>query len=124
LTYIDHTTGMKVKGTGVTAYVAIGAKTRRIGGTAKLNGESGYTYQVDVTDRGEPGRDDSFAIRISNASGFSYSASGKLAGGNIQLHPRDCDKNGHARDDDADDDDDGGDHRDHRAQRDDHQKGD
>ena len=54
----------------------------------------------------------------SNASGFSYNASGKLAGGNIQLHKRDCDRNGHDRDDDDDDDDhddgDDGDHGDNK----------
>src|SRR6267142_6467993 len=102
LTYIDHTSGMKVKGTGVTAYVDIDSRTRRIGGTAKVNGQSGFTYEVDVTDNGEHGKNDSFAIRISDASGFSYTASGKLAGGNIQLHKRHCDRNGHDRDDDED----------------------
>jgi len=110
LTYIDHATGMKVKGTGVTAYVALDATTRRIGGTAKVNGQPGFTYQVDVADNGEPGRNDTFAIRISDASGFIYNASGKLAGGNIQLHKRQCDRNGHDRDDDQDDRDDEQDH--------------
>jgi hypothetical protein len=119
LTYIDQTTGMRVKGTGVAAYVVIDAKTRRIGGTAKVNGQSGFTYQVDVTDNGESGKNDSFAIRISDASGFSYGASASLARGNIQLHKRHCDRNGHDRDDneddrdddhDGDDDDDHGDH--------------
>jgi hypothetical protein len=123
LTYIDQTTGMKVKGTAVTAYIDIDAKTRRIGGTAKVNGESGFTYQVDVADNGEPGRNDSFAIRISDASGFSYGASGKLAGGNIQLHKRQCDRNGNDRDDDEDDRDDhhdDDDHGDHGKDHDDH----
>lgn len=105
LTYIDHTTDMKVKGTGVTAYVVIDATTRRIGGTATVNGQSGYTYQVDVSDKGEPGRNDSFAITLSKAGSVTYTASGKLAGGNIQLHKRDCDKHGHDRDDDEEDDD-------------------
>src|SRR6266850_3080470 len=128
LTYVDHTTGMKVKGTGVTAYIVIDARTRRIGGTARVNGQSGFTYQVDVADNGEPGKNDRFAIRISNASGFSYSASGKLAGGNIQLHKRNCDRNGHDRDDDeADreddhDDDDDDDHGDHGKEHEDKRK--
>jgi hypothetical protein len=109
LTYIDHNTGLKVKGTGVTAYVVEDAKTRRIEGTATINGVAG-TYKVVVSDNGEPGRNDSFAITLSNG----YSASGKLAGGNIELHKRHCDKGhkGHdGRDDDDDDDDhDEGDH--------------
>jgi len=74
--------GMKVKGTGVTAYVVIDATTRHIEGTAEINGQSGFTYQVDVADNGEPGRNDTFAIKLSNG----YSASGNLDGGNIQLH--------------------------------------
>jgi hypothetical protein len=106
LTYVDHATGMKVKSTGVTAYVALDARTRRIGGTAKVNGQSGFTFQVDVADNGEPGRNDSFVIRISDASGFVYTASENLTGGNIQLHKRECDRNGRDRGDDQDDRDD------------------
>ena len=81
LTYIDHGTNMKVKGTGVTAYTVTGPTTRHIEGTADINGRSG-SYQVDVSDNGEPGRNDMFSIMLSNG----YSASGLLIGGNIQLH--------------------------------------
>jgi hypothetical protein len=86
LTYIDHG-GPKVKGTGVTAYVVTGSTSRHIEGTAEVNGQSGFTYKVDVTDNGEPGREDIFSISVSNG----YSASGTLTGGNIQLHkPSGC----------------------------------
>jgi hypothetical protein len=81
LTYIDHG-GSKVKGTGVTSYEDIGPTSRRIKGMAEVDGVGGIEYTVEVTDAGEPGRDDTFSIRLSNG----YSASGKLAGGNIQLH--------------------------------------
>lgn len=81
LTYIDHGTGMKVKGTGVTAYVATGSTSRHIEGSAEINGVAG-TYSVDVSDRGEPGRRDTFNLVLSNG----YAASGKLDAGNIQLH--------------------------------------
>ena len=81
LTYIDHGTNMKVKGTGVTAYTVTGPTTRHIEGTAEIDGRSG-SYQVDVSDNGEPGRNDMFSIMLSNG----YSASGLLIGGNIQLH--------------------------------------
>ncbi len=84
LTYIDHGTGMKVKGTAMTDYVVTGPTSRHISGTAEVNGVSGIGYTVDVTDAGEPGRDDTFSITLSNG----YSASGKLAGGNIQLHAK------------------------------------
>jgi hypothetical protein len=44
----------------------------------------GVDYIVEVTDAGEPGRDDTFSIALSNG----YSAGGKLAGGNIKLHAK------------------------------------
>jgi len=85
LTYIDHgPNGIKVKGTDVTSYEVMGPTWRRIKGTAEVDGVSGIGYTVDVTDAGEPGRDDTFSIILSN----EYSASGKLAGGNIQLHAK------------------------------------
>jgi hypothetical protein len=101
---------VKVQSRRVTAYSALNAVTRRIEGTARLNGKGGFTYQVDVSDNGEPGRNDVFALRLWNAAGaLVYSASGTLRGGNIQLHQaraRSCrDHDGH--DDDDDDDDDG-----------------
>ena len=82
LTYIDHGSGMKVHGTGVTAYAVLDDSTRGIQGTAEINGQGGFTYEVDVADRGEPGSNDSFTITLSNG----YSATGNLSGGNIQLH--------------------------------------
>jgi len=117
LSYEDHAQkgkrdDVKVKGTGVTAYSALDAVTRRIEGTARMNGQGGFTYRVDVSDNGEPGRNDVFAISLWNASGaLVYSASGTLRGGNIQLHKaqgRACDKDGHdgKGHDDGDDDDD------------------
>jgi hypothetical protein len=41
------------------------------------------TYQVDVADHGEPGRDDTFWLRLSN--GYDTTLH-ELDGGNIQLH--------------------------------------
>lgn len=90
LTYVDHGSKdskgkkMKVKGTGVTAYTVVDATTRHIEGTAEINGKAGYTYEVDVKDSGEPGRNDMFSLRLSNG----YTASGDLAGGNVQLHKK------------------------------------
>lgn len=81
LTYIDHGVRLKVKGTGVTSYTVLGPTTRRITGTCEINGMVG-TYDVTVSDNGEPGRDDTFSIALSNG----YSAAGNLIGGNIQLH--------------------------------------
>ena len=83
LHYIDHGTGMKAKGTGVTAYGPGATPTaRHIEGTAEIDGVPG-TYSIDVADNGEPGRgSDTFSIRLSNG----YTANGTLGGGNIQLH--------------------------------------
>jgi hypothetical protein len=83
LNYIDHgPNGPKVKGTGVTGYTVIDATTRRIDGTAEIDGQPGFTYRVDVADEGEPGRDDRFDLHLSNG----YAATGQLPGGNLQLH--------------------------------------
>jgi hypothetical protein len=82
LVYEDHGTGLRAKGTGVTAYVVTGTTSRHIEGTCEINGVSG-TYALDVADNGEPGTGvDDFRLTLSNG----YTASGKLAGGNIQLH--------------------------------------
>jgi len=83
LEYIDHgPSGPKVHGTGVTGYTVITATTRRIDGTAEVNGRPGFTYTVMVSDNGEPGTNDTFSIQLSNG----YSAGGILGGGNIEIH--------------------------------------
>jgi hypothetical protein len=83
LAYVDHGGGgVRVKGTGVTSYGVVTSTTRHIEGTCEVNGQGGFTYQVDVADNGEPGTSDMFRIRLSNG----YQANGTLQGGNIQLH--------------------------------------
>ena len=87
LVYHDHgPNGPQAKGTGVTRYDVVSATTRHIEGTAEIDGQGGFTYKVDVTDNGEPGHNDVFALSLSNG----YSASGSLDGGNIQLHTPAC----------------------------------
>jgi hypothetical protein len=82
LLYIDHDNGMKVKGTGVTAYQFVNQTTRHIEGTDDVDGTPG-TYGVDVADNYEPGRGaDTFYLKLSNG----YQAGRELGGGNIQLH--------------------------------------
>jgi hypothetical protein len=87
LLFNDHA-GMKVKGTGVTAYTHIaGTSTtsRHIEGTCEINGSPGGTYQVDVDDQNEPGAGhDKFALSL---NGQPVVLPGTvLSGGNIQLH--------------------------------------
>jgi hypothetical protein len=85
LVYLDHANnGVRVKAQTVTAYAPTGPNSRRIEyrGTCEVNGTPGQTCIVDVTDNGEPGRNDIFTMTVNNAP----VPSGKLAGGNIQLH--------------------------------------
>jgi hypothetical protein len=82
LEYQDHGTGLKVHGTSVTAYLITGETMRHIEGTAEVNGQPGFTYQVDVADNNESGRRDTFAISLSSG----YAAGGSLRSGKIQLH--------------------------------------
>jgi hypothetical protein len=72
---------LRVRSTSVTAYLEKGPNSRRIQGTAEINGHDG-TFQLDVTD--DESASDSFAIRLSNG----YSASGKLKKGHIEIHRR------------------------------------
>jgi len=83
LSYNDHN-AVKVKSTSVTDYIVIDSVTREIKGIAKVNGKGSYVYTVIVVDNGESGRNDSFSLNLSNG----YSASGKLMGGNIQIHKK------------------------------------
>ena len=82
LTYIDHAAGLQVKMSDITDYRGSGT-TRTFKGAAIVNGASGYTATVTVTDGGEPGRGvDSIQVTLSSG----YDAGDLLAGGNIQLH--------------------------------------
>jgi hypothetical protein len=90
LNYIDHATGMHVKATSVTAYQEVDATSRMIAYNVTIDGAAG-TASVLVTDAGEAGQDDLFAIQLSSG----YEAGGDLAGsssggGNIQLHKSKC----------------------------------
>jgi hypothetical protein len=54
-----------------------------IWGIATINGSGAWVFRLDVSDRGEPGRDDDYGIIVSN--GY-VSGQHKLLGGNIQIH--------------------------------------
>jgi hypothetical protein len=81
--YQNHGTGVRAKGTGVTAYTVTGPTARHIEGTAEINGMPG-TYEVDIDDGGEPGRGADFVRITLRTSGETVF--GLLGGGNIQLH--------------------------------------
>lgn len=83
LLYIDHGGTQKVKGSLVTVYTLGPTPTsRHIEGNDQANGSAG-TYQVDVSDNGNPGSLDTFGIVLSN--GYTQPAV-NLGGGNIKLH--------------------------------------
>jgi len=85
LEYSDHSTNppFKVHGTSVTGYFpGLTENSRTITGTADVTGVGNVDYTVEVTDNAEPGRgQDKFSIKVG-----AYTASGVIAGGNIQLH--------------------------------------
>jgi hypothetical protein len=88
LNYIDHGTNLKVQSTAVTNFQmdAGDPNGRIITYAVTINGAPG-TATLRVVDRGEPGRNDIFDLRLSTG----YRAGGDLGGGrsgggNIQLH--------------------------------------
>lgn len=85
LSFQDHgRNGIKVKSTSITGYTVIDQVTRRIEGTANINGKGIFTFICIVSDNGEPGINDFFSLELSNG----YHVSGILNGGNIQLHKK------------------------------------
>jgi hypothetical protein len=85
--YQDHgpAQAITVKSLSVAA-IACGSDrtTATIIGTASVNGSGAYEYEIDVKDGGEPGTNDTYAIRI---PGVAYnSGEHPLQGGNIQIH--------------------------------------
>jgi hypothetical protein len=87
MTFIDHgPNGPMVNGTSVMNYIIIDATTREITYACEINHASGHTCVVRAADNGEPGVNDTFTITLDTG----YSASGNLAGGNIQLHHPTC----------------------------------
>ena len=85
VTYQDHgLLARTVKSTAVTSVTLTqGGTCATILGNAKVNNTTDAGFQVDVCDNGEPGKDtDTFSIVMSDG----YTASGKLGGGNVQIH--------------------------------------
>jgi hypothetical protein len=82
LVYIDHGVGsLTVQSTSITS----GGCTIQGSGTSNFGP---VNFIVTVTDAGEPGTSDTFSITVSGA--ISYSAAGRLGGGNIQAHRLTC----------------------------------
>jgi hypothetical protein len=89
LNFNDHGAGLKVKSTRVTGFSEVPGDPNSyvITYEVEINGGMTATATVVVSDRGEPGHNDDFSIRLSTG----YSAGGSLGGdgsggGNIQAH--------------------------------------
>ena len=93
LEYIDHAADLAMHSDTIDELEIIG-NTATFSGTAWIddassgNVSSGYTFEINVEDNGEPGAGlDTFAISVTDPEGsLYYSASGTLEGGNIQIH--------------------------------------
>ena len=89
LQYDDHGQDLKVHSLSIDSFALIAGTTCvTFSGSARVNGVDGFTFTVNsACDNGEPGVGrDTFDISVSGP-GVSYSRSGTLTGGNLQLHP-------------------------------------
>ena len=83
--WFDDKAGTKVSADAARTF-RIEGSTATFTGPASVNGQSGYTYEVRVTDNGEPGSADTFSITVTKP-GYSYTSGGTLGGGNTQVRP-------------------------------------
>jgi hypothetical protein len=51
-------------------------------GTATIDGTGSHIFRIDVTDNGEPGRDDHYRMRVNAYDSGDHT----LQGGNVQIH--------------------------------------
>jgi hypothetical protein len=85
--YQDHgpAQDMNVHSIDITAVVCNAAGTKAsIFGTATIDGAGSFLFRIDVADNGEPGRNDTYRIRLSN--GYDSGVQTLAKGGNIQIH--------------------------------------
>ncbi len=93
LQYIDHGQNLNVHSTMISSFTppptSAGNTCVSFSGPARVNNVDGYSFTVNsACDNGEPGVGvDSLDISVKGPDGFSYGRSGKLTGGNLQLHP-------------------------------------
>jgi hypothetical protein len=96
INYIDHGTGMHVRGRTATSYVVIDETCRQATYDVTIDGQPG-TATVIVCDHGEPGVHDMVEIVLSNGyaagTGTTLGADGS-GGGNVQLHKAKCHDSG------------------------------
>jgi len=88
LVFQDHASRMTVHAEAVHTLVLGGNSSAEFSGLCRVDKVSGYSFQCEVEDNGEPGRGrDEFGISIRDFDGdLFYVASGVLGGGNIQIY--------------------------------------
>lgn len=92
ISYIDHGTGMHVKGRVCTSYTVTDVNCRRATYDVTIDGVPG-TATVWICDNGEPGFKDTLEISLSNgytAGANTTLGNGKKGGGNVKLHKPNC----------------------------------
>jgi hypothetical protein len=85
--YQDHgpAQDINVHSISITAVVCNAAgTTASIFGTATIDGAGSFNFRIDVADNGEPGRNDTYRMRLSN--GYDSGVQTLAKGGNIQIH--------------------------------------
>ena len=85
--YQDHGPAqpMNVKAIQIQSITCNPALTQAtIFGTASINGAGVFQFRIDVQDLGEPGRTDTYRIRLSN--GYDSGVQTLDKGGNIKIH--------------------------------------
>lgn len=82
----DDKVGTQVKATGIGSLVISNNKAT-VTGTASVNGNTGYRFQLDAVDNGEPGSSDTFHLLVTQPLNplYRYETQGTLGGGNIQV---------------------------------------
>jgi hypothetical protein len=71
---------------GAAERLVIDGTTATVKGTATVNGVDGYRFTLTAVDRGEPGREDSVRLVVTQpGTSWTHDAAGTLGGGNLQV---------------------------------------
>ena len=85
----DDKAGTKVQAVAVETLTITNGNRAVVKGTATVNGNSGYRFELTVVDNGEPGSSDGFNLVVTKPLNplYHYESNGTLGGGNIQVQP-------------------------------------
>ncbi len=85
LQYQDDNASLKVNSSNGAKSVSFDGNCASASGDAKVNGVSGYSYNLFACDNTPSGSPDSFSIQVTGPN-FSYANSGALTDGNLNKH--------------------------------------